>query len=337
MHFLSRSCQKRVIRMGIKEFGHLKKSLSTIESNTKRSRKLKNGIRNSVKRIGSLKTEIGVIRPLLESAEQIAQRKELISKLEAQLERRGASVNKAVSEVKKKGGVEGFPNMMFKSAATKIKKKLLEKRKKGNSAKKIVMFLVLLYVIPNVYLAWEDHFLPWTCDNGEVIEQTSLIDGVNDCSDGSDEDEAGWLSLSRAEENDTDYDMGRVIVVIVLLIVWGALVSAVGNNENIDEDLRLYPGYAEAKKKNARLQNSLNLKEEELAATRRLIASESKELAHIGQKLPAELDSLENDLEKEEKKKSELESEAASVAEKTDALWEGIRHLLPHSNLLKSD
>jgi septal ring factor EnvC (AmiA/AmiB activator) len=322
--------------MGIKEFEHLKKSLSNIESNTKKSQKLENAIRGSGSKIESLTSQIEKIRPQLESAEQIAQRKEEISKLEARREMQEASVEVADSEVKKKGAMEGFPNMMFKSAAKKIKKELKEKRKRRGGRTQTVMFLVLLFVIPTVYLSIYDYYLPWTCDNGEVIEHTSLVDGVNDCSDGSDEEEYFWTS-SRAEEGHSFFVLGMGILAIVFLVVGFMLVGLARGDDDISGDLQLYPGYAEAEKKNDKLQDSLKWEKAELAATRRLIAPKSKGLTHIGKKLPAKLDSLENDLEKEEKKKSELESEAASVAEKTDALWEGIRHLLPHSNLLKSD
>jgi hypothetical protein len=322
--------------MGIKKFEHLKKSLSNIESNTKKSQKLENAIWDSGSKIESLTSQIEEIRPQLESAEQIARRKEEISKLEARRERQEASVEKAVSEVKKKGAVEGFPSVMFKSAEQKIKKELEEERKRRSVRNARIMLVVLAFAIPTVYLEIYDHFLPWTCDNGEVIEETSLLDGVNDCSDGSDEEEEFWGN-TRAENSSVQFPCGMIILAIAFLGVGFMLVASAYGDDEISVDLGLYPGYAEALKENQRLQRSLAGKRKQLKNIVSSLDPSSKKLTRIEKELPEKLDSLETALENQEKKKLELESEAASVAEETDALWEGIRHLLPHSNLLKSD
>jgi len=347
MHVLSRSCQKRVIRVGIKEFRHLKKSLHDIESNTKKSQKLENSIRSSGTKVKSLKSEIkGILRVLIPT-EEIEQTKQKISYLEPEIEKQKASCDETLSLIKKKGAMEGFPTMMFSSAEKKIKDELREKIEKKDlrrsALRALVMIIVLSHFIPDWIADYEDYYLPWTCDNGEVIEQTSLQDGVNDCSDGSDEAESGfWDPLTRAEGDTDNYQIGWVLVVGVLLLggiflVLVAYGSAfVAEDIKLEDELLLYPGYAEALKENQRLGRSLTKKQNKLSKLNSRIMP-LKNRVKKGEDQGGGIITLERKLKNQEKKKLELESEAASVAEETDTLWEGIRHLLPHSNLLKLD
>ena len=60
---------------------------------------------------------------------------------------------------------------------------------------------------------------PWACDNGEEISILNVDDDVEDCADGSDEDDEGFWSTSDSEQARIDYSNYKFFLLLGIIIL----------------------------------------------------------------------------------------------------------------------
>lgn len=194
----------------------------------------------------------------------------------------------------------------------------------------------------------EMHAGEWTCDNGEVISERDVQNDHEDCSDGSDEDDGGWVSESRSEGAEDDMltfmEMGICLVglTITASIIYalnlyfgeGAHIERqMGRAEEHRQQLQHYQKeklyYEDKNKEIQTVQLQINRISDHIKELKSLISRKNRH--------PKKISSLEKSIEQKKQKLSNLELNLNQSLENLSDYWNSISDMIPDSELNSSN
>ena len=324
--------------MGIKEFNHLKESLSKIEENNRKSLDDIERKKKIHKRIGELSRQISETRTKISSDSDISEMKTKLSQLKESEIRHIEVITGMREEVQVRSRWAAFPELSFEEAEVRMREQSKRKREKIGTLAIVLLVLTGCFLTINTYLKVEENYSPWTCDNGEVIHQDGLLDGENDCSDGSDEAKSGfWDDLTRAESDEDSHEMAAFIVAgLVAATCWWIFsrIDEWKKDDSINE--MMFPDYVDEKFEFLRKKEQISIEETSIRRMKDQIKSISSEITKQAQTLPSRLESYQTKHNNLNKESSDLQRKIEVYERDNEVLWEGIAHLIPHSDLVRS-
>lgn len=297
--------------MGIKEFEFLKSTLAQIEATQKEMGGLKEPLRKRRKKVKSLKTDVLALEEKrdLESA----------SSLQSKIDASAASQQSIKSKLK--------------TLRQKIKSAKAEKDVAENVEGRSTLLMIVIVVIVGAWLFQQFHEdvqnrdYIFVCDNGNEIQTTSLLDGTDDCGDGSDEEDPFW-SLSRAQEeedNTMSVDMGCGLMIFLAIII--PVLLGIGNRGPGEKVTKINSKLKRLKSQKSKLNNDNNVFNREI--------TEGEENLNNWKSIPKGLNSLQRKIASEESKITEIYDRKAELRSELESLSKSVKHLIPYANLLQ--
>ena len=328
--------------MSLSELKRLKTTLADVETTRKKISeipseivKLEKKLKSSMKRLQSAETELDKTKKLKN------QHSEWLEDVEKKIQHNEKYQHKAETKVKNFATEE-------KPLIKKTEKEISDLRE-INHGYVMMLFAVFTLVLMTFYgtvEGWQEaNNLPrgeWVCDNGEIIDLLDVMDGSEDCSDGSDE-ETNFFSDSRAEKAEDSEEYNEL-----LDAKWGLWLKTIGNScvpgvifvclagaymyfRNTPITQKVIILQEENKKRIAKeksLKSNVKKWERKTSGLNKSVKTREDKISSIREK-ELHITEIKDEIKKLQKKITDSESNIMKLEQKEIELWESIRNLIP--------